>query len=159
MKLRTQHTPSKPAYPTRKQFLERGTLAGIAALGLGSILSGCAPKGSITVDPRTDAQKYQAAGTNTSSERLGGIILIDPKPDLPISSYTVKKGDTLYSIAKQLLGDSKRYPEIAKLNPDINAGQLKIGQQIKIPTSTNQPTDTNETDKQPAIKGKPRTVR
>lgn len=31
-------------------------------------------------------------------------------------TYTVKKGDTLWSVAKKLLGDGNKYREIVKLN-------------------------------------------
>lgn len=33
-----------------------------------------------------------------------------------MTTYTVKKGDTLWSIAKKLLGDGNRYKEIQKAN-------------------------------------------
>ncbi len=47
------------------------------------------------------------------------------------NTYTVKKGDTLWKIAKEMLGDGSRYQEIAKANgisnPDlIYAGQVLI---------------------------------
>ncbi|MCG3156317.1 MAG: hypothetical protein DKINENOH_02941 [bacterium] len=49
--------------------------------------------------------------------------------------YTVKSGDTLSKLAKQLFGDAKRYMEIFNLNKDIlsNPDLIKVGQKLKLP--------------------------
>ena len=47
--------------------------------------------------------------------------------------YTVKGGDSLWKIAKALLGDGARYPEIVKLN-GLKTTTLRAGQKLKIPT-------------------------
>ncbi|MDZ7267988.1 MAG: LysM peptidoglycan-binding domain-containing protein [candidate division KSB1 bacterium] len=49
--------------------------------------------------------------------------------------YTVKSGDTLSKLAKQHLGDAKRYMEIFNLNKDIlsNPDLIKVGQKLKLP--------------------------
>jgi nucleoid-associated protein YgaU len=51
------------------------------------------------------------------------------------STYTVKSGDTLSKIAKELLGSANAYPEIFELNRDqlSNPDQIKPGQVLKIP--------------------------
>lgn len=48
------------------------------------------------------------------------------------SSYTVKKGDTLWAIAKQYLGDGSKYTVLAKLNSITNPNFITIGQVIKL---------------------------
>ena len=48
-------------------------------------------------------------------------------------TYTVKKGDTLSTIAERELASAERWPEIAELNK-INPQDLKIGQVIKLPS-------------------------
>ena len=48
-------------------------------------------------------------------------------------TYVVQAGDTLFSIAKALLGDGARWPEIVKLNPGLNPENLQPGQAIKLP--------------------------
>ncbi|MFZ2958687.1 MAG: LysM peptidoglycan-binding domain-containing protein [Candidatus Ozemobacteraceae bacterium] len=48
-------------------------------------------------------------------------------------SYTIQRGDTLPKIAKKLLGSSKRWREIAKVNPKLDANKLLAGQSIIIP--------------------------
>lgn len=49
--------------------------------------------------------------------------------------HTVESGETLSKIAKNYLGDAKRYMEIFKANGDqlTNPDQIKVGQKLKIP--------------------------
>lgn len=46
--------------------------------------------------------------------------------------HTVKKGDTLWAIAKKYLGDGSKYTELAKLNNISNPDVIKEGQVIKL---------------------------
>src|SRR5262249_34491644 len=48
-------------------------------------------------------------------------------------SYTVKKGDTLYGIARQRYGDGKQWTKIAAANPGLKPNTLKVGQTIQLP--------------------------
>lgn len=50
------------------------------------------------------------------------------------SPYIVKKGDTLWKIAQNTLGDGNRYSEIMKLN-NLKDGTLSIGQPLIIPSN------------------------
>ena len=49
--------------------------------------------------------------------------------------YTVVSGDTLSKIAKQFLGDAKRYPEIFNANKGTltDPDKIKVGQTLTIP--------------------------
>ncbi|SDL43253.1 LysM domain-containing protein [Streptomyces indicus] len=49
------------------------------------------------------------------------------------STYTVRKGDTLWSIAQAKLGSGARNAEIAKLNGLKDPSAISIGQKLKIP--------------------------
>ncbi|NUP37043.1 MAG: LysM peptidoglycan-binding domain-containing protein, partial [Streptomyces sp.] len=49
------------------------------------------------------------------------------------TTYTVGKGDTLWSIAASKLGDGNRYKEIAKLNGLRDADAITPGQELTIP--------------------------
>lgn len=49
------------------------------------------------------------------------------------TAYTVKRGDTLRSIAKAKLGNADRYSEIAKLNRLADPNDIEIGQELKLP--------------------------
>ena len=100
---------------------------------------------------------------------------IDPKTNIELGStikgnkakntipntYTVKKGDTLWAIAKKLLGDGAKCWNLAKLNGISNPNKLSVGQVLKIqdvkassapasastPSKTNSPTKTNSSAK------------
>jgi nucleoid-associated protein YgaU len=56
-------------------------------------------------------------------------------------TYTVKAGDTLGKIAKQLLGDANAYPAIFDANRDqlSDPDKIKPGQVLKIPQATTKP--------------------
>ena len=47
--------------------------------------------------------------------------------------HRITSQDTLYSLARQHLGDAKRWPEIVKANPGLDPRKLKVGQVIVIP--------------------------
>ena len=51
------------------------------------------------------------------------------------STYTVKSGDTLSKIAKNLYGDANKYKKIFEANKDIlkDPNMIKVGQVLKIP--------------------------
>lgn len=48
------------------------------------------------------------------------------------TKYTVKKGDTLWNICKEKLGDGQKYKEIAKLNNIENPDLIKVGQVLRL---------------------------
>jgi nucleoid-associated protein YgaU len=48
-------------------------------------------------------------------------------------AYTVKKGDVLGKIAEATLGSSKRWKEIASLNPGVDPDRLTIGAVLRLP--------------------------
>ncbi len=48
------------------------------------------------------------------------------------TSYTVKKGDTLWRIAQKTLGSGKRYKDIMSYN-GMRTDKIRVGQTIKIP--------------------------
>ncbi len=56
----------------------------------------------------------------------------------PTSGYTVVNGDSIWKIAKKLLGDWHRGAEIIRLNPDVqkNPDRLKIDQILKVPAAS-----------------------
>ncbi|MGW3936432.1 LysM peptidoglycan-binding domain-containing protein [Streptomyces phaeochromogenes] len=51
----------------------------------------------------------------------------------PAITYTVRKGDTLWSIAASKLGDGNRWTEIAQLNGLKDADAITPGQKLKLP--------------------------
>ena len=73
--------------------------------------------------PPTAAQPvvYDSAPVSAAPAAVGG------------GSYTVKKGDTLYSIARSRYGNGKDYTKIVAANPGLSPQALKVGQTITIP--------------------------
>jgi 5'-nucleotidase len=61
-----------------------------------------------------------SSGSGASSEIGGG-------------AYVVKKGDTLYGIARTHYGDGKQWRKIAEANPGLSPSSLKVGQTITLP--------------------------
>lgn len=54
------------------------------------------------------------------------------KTETSYTTYTVKKGDSLWKIAKKLLGNGSKYPLIKKAN-GISKDLIRVGQKLKIP--------------------------
>lgn len=48
-------------------------------------------------------------------------------------TYTVVKGDHLWSISVRAYGDGYKWPEVAKANNLSNPGVIEVGQQLKLP--------------------------
>ena len=63
-------------------------------------------------------------------------IVVEPPPKPQPRIYTVKSGDSLWTIARDQLGDASRHLELAKLNEAALGGDpdsLKVGQKIILP--------------------------
>lgn len=92
------------------------------------------------------ATKYLGKGSRfTEIVKLNGlkstILRVGQKITIPTDGtatstaekvHTVKKGDSLWAIAKKYLGNGARYPEIVKLN-GLKSTVLSIGQKLRIP--------------------------
>ena len=59
------------------------------------------------------------------------------------NTYTVKKGDTLWDIAKTYLGDGTRYTQLAAINGIANADLIYVGQVIKLSDDGEAPESTS----------------
>lgn len=77
------------------------------------------------------------------ASQAGGSVQTAAKPatraKAPNVTHTVKRGETLWSIAEHHLGAGKRYAEIVKLNPTLLHGKarfLKAGWVLTLPTGT-----------------------
>lgn len=59
----------------------------------------------------------------------------EPRPNskIPLLNYVVNPGDTLWTIAKKVMGNGGQYKELAELNKVSPLGELKEGQTLQIP--------------------------
>ncbi len=94
--------------------------------------------------PALPSDAVAGAGRPAATDRTA---LAQPTPAAPVRpeqqpapaagrTYTVKKGDTLYSIATQELGRGSRWPELLELNNDMLNGKperLRPGQVLQLP--------------------------
>lgn len=76
------------------------------------------------------------AAVGAMLEENAGVILPEPPPESPqnmeYARYTVKSGDTLWSIARDRLGAGTRYKEIMALN-NLISDVIRIGQILLLP--------------------------
>ncbi len=56
-----------------------------------------------------------------------------PAPAPPKKTYTIRKGDTLWSLAKKFYGNGNRWKEIAVANDIADESKLPIGKVLRIP--------------------------
>ena len=62
------------------------------------------------------------------------VVMLNVTHAEPYGVYTVKSGDTLSKLAKDIYGDAKLYPRIFEINKDQlkNPDQIKVGQVLKL---------------------------
>lgn len=93
----------------------------------------------------------------------------DVKPESLPGKYTVKEGDTLFTIAENYYKDGSKYTEIVKTNNLSNENAIETGQVLEIPkleqaatssatvtesvtpTETTKPTDTPQPDNETSV--------
>ncbi len=69
----------------------------------------------------------------------GAVLPSPPQPDMtePLagtgSTYTVKKNDSLWKIAKEVYGNGQRWVDIRDANPGVDPKKLAVGQELILP--------------------------
>ena len=87
--------------------------------------------GTDPVRPDTGVDASRETGTDVA--KTGGDTTTPVPPPAAGTTYTIKKKDTLWSIAVAYLGDGQRWRDILAANPGLNEKKLAIGQTIKLP--------------------------
>jgi len=82
---------------------------------------------------KADQPKETAAAT-VKEERPASTVGNSPDTGLP-TSYTVKKGDCLWNIAKKFYGDGSKYTLLAKANNIGNSNLIYAGTTLTIPVA------------------------
>lgn len=61
--------------------------------------------------------------------------VVDPAPSSGSPAvHVVRKGDTMWSLARQYLGDPRQWKRIARANPGIKHDDIPIGTKLLIPS-------------------------
>lgn len=122
-----QESTSEVKPPSQEYFIyevkSEDTLWKIAErfLGAGKRYPEIVELNNLSSDYITPGMKLKIPGTESLS-----------KPEMSYTEYTVKRGDTLWKIAKAKLGSGSRYTEIMKLN-NLNSETIYPGQVLKLP--------------------------
>lgn len=123
------------------------TMMVLAGLAVSSMLWGC------DLDqPYYDMDHSPPPGYDAGpSDEAAQLQPVDPEPAPPVAevpeaeqdnglrsadaaqTYTVRKGDTLWSIAEQAYGDGQRWRDIVDANPNLRPEELRVGQQLTLP--------------------------
>ena len=76
-----------------------------------------------TVEPEAEPESEAKAPETSQNAATGGAM------------YTIKPGETLWSIAVDQLGDGERFRDILAVNPALksNPDLLRAGQEIRLP--------------------------
>ena len=79
-------------------------------------------EGNAAMQPveETPFTETAAGGGTTAAPTAGG-------------TYTIQKGDTLWSIATRVYGNGQRWQDIAAANPSVDPKRLIVGQQLVLP--------------------------
>jgi nucleoid-associated protein YgaU len=100
------------------------------------------PTSKPTAKP-TETKKAQAKVTPTKAPA---------KQTAPAGEYTVKAGDTLWSIAERHYNSGYNWVDIARTNKLSNPGQLTVNQKLKLPKTTAKAPTTKDAKKEVAQK-------
>ncbi len=122
---------TKPIYNDIKNFMYRDTNLKVTLEDY-SIVEDA--KNGLDVLVNITLKEYVDFTTNKQAVDKNTLALGDgdrPSEKETVKSYTVVKNDTLWGICKNILGDSNRYLEIAKLNGISNPNLIYVGQVIK----------------------------
>jgi nucleoid-associated protein YgaU len=79
--------------------------------------------------------KKPKAGMRESVQDAMGKAMAKRKAEKKAKTYVVQPGDSLSKIAKELLGDAARWPEIFELNKDQieDPNLIHVGQELRLP--------------------------
>ena len=141
-------TAAEGVPPSQRYFRTR---EGIIDADTGDLVPSM-PAGAERQQPTPTPVAYRGQGTESvrpSPQR-------EPAKPAAGSTYVVKKGDTLWTIAKELLGDASRWKELQDENTFVtDVKKLKIGTRLQIPGGrTRRPAEPKSNLTPPSLEAK-----
>lgn len=103
-----------------------------ACLAVALLFAGCASRSPAPVSERTAPLTQIEAPAEESSSQVP-VVTTAQASAMPSGYYTVKKGDTLYSIA---LENGQSYRDLATWNNLENPNKIQVGQQLRVKMSS-----------------------
>ncbi|MCC6681487.1 MAG: LysM peptidoglycan-binding domain-containing protein [Phycisphaeraceae bacterium] len=93
---------------------------------------------AINQAPPPDASQDAFAPVEVTPATGSGAGYVDPYAPQPVApmagnSYTIKKGDTLWSIAQRHYGNGQKWQDIVSANPGLDPNKLPVGKTIVLP--------------------------
>ncbi len=95
---------------------------------------------------RTQSELGGSDQTETQQTQQTG----DAAPENLPGKYTIKQGDTLFSIAEKYYKDGYQYPKIVEANSLVSENAIEVGQTITIPKLETTPSPTQTPSETPA---------
>lgn len=118
-----------------------GQLVGVAALLFvaGPAISAAAPVPHAAAVPLRAPEPVAQSAPAAAKPVVAPVATTAPSHRPDTEAYTVKRGDSLWKIAKDRLGDGTRYVELAELNRGVLDGEpdfLLPGTVLRVPVAT-----------------------
>jgi nucleoid-associated protein YgaU len=156
------------AVPPQENLVDRlrQRLAGEFTGAVDDLNNGQVPRGAFAIDENRPAPVEPIEATpplaiepSTPADPLARETAPSSR-DTGFRLYTVKEGDTLWSIAASQLGDGRRHKELMAANKGRlgNNGQIRVGASLRIPTegaSKAEPVRTAEAKSSKSTKAEP----
>lgn len=125
-KPKTAEQPSEGYFEKLEKGVENNqskvslVLGALIVLVIGVLVFNYFNRNKATLGPSQQTENQTAENQDVSPDKLPG-------------KYTVKEGDTLFTIAEKYYKDGFRYTDIAKANNLTNVDQISTGQVLEIP--------------------------
>lgn len=104
------------------------------------------PAGEVSVAAKADQGQHVAAVAQMTTvaehvvppaEKTPVFTPLASRPEIELGAadrVLIQKGDSLWKLAEEHLGDGARWPELAKLNPEIaDPNLVRIGEWVRVP--------------------------
>ena len=116
----------------RKGIKDDGTKAKLGTIMPNQMLDMSTPV--VGIDTVGDAAVGVAYGfKNQDDSKVKRELKCGGRVKAKIGTYTVKKGDTMWDLAKYYTNDPMKYKELMQANPNVNPNRMSIGSTLNLP--------------------------